>query len=355
VSTHQIPGIKIVSIGGGSGLARLLQGLKCFVRRSNRPPVEDVWSASIDTLTAVVTVTDDGGSSGRLREEFQILPPGDIRKCMVALSEDEHLMSRLFQYRFEGDGDLHGHSFGNLFLTALTNVTGDFLEAIRLSSEVLAIYGRILPSTMADVRLTAELENGASLFGESLIGRSPARIKHISIFPEACEPLPETLQAIDNADIITLGPGSLYTSVLPNLLVKGIPEAIQRSRATKIYVANIMTQLGETEGFSASDHLRAIVDHADSFFFDYALYNLTSISATQTEKYLEEGATQIICDLDNIRDYRVKIVVKDLLADDEKVRHDPLKLANAVFEIHFAGNGDGKPAHSSLGNAAGIL
>ena len=189
-----------------------------FVRPMSAPG-DWQYCHSIHELTAVVTVTDDGGSSGRLRDEFQMLPPGDIRKCLVALSEDERLMSRLFQYRFERGGELHGHSFGNLFLTALTSVTGDFLEAIRLSSEVLAIKGRILPSTMSDVHLVGELENGASLFGESLIGRSPVRIRKIAIFPEACDPLPETLEAIAKADVITLGPGSLYTSLLPNLLV----------------------------------------------------------------------------------------------------------------------------------------
>ncbi len=235
--------IKIVSIGGGTGLSRLLAGLKQFVASTDlcaarpRHAGSAVTSPSllIDQLTAVVTVTDDGGSSGRLREEFQILPPGDIRKCMLALSEDELLMSKLFHYRFSGVGDLSGHSFGNLFLTALTGVTGDFLEAIRLCSEVLAIKGRILPSTVADVRLVAEMEDGDAVLGESLIGRVPKRIRKISIFPEASEPLPETLEAIDGADIITLGPGSLFTSLLPNLLVKGIPEALpalEPSRST---------------------------------------------------------------------------------------------------------------------------
>ena len=289
-----------------------------------------------------MTVTDDGGSSGRLREEFQILPPGDIRNCMVALAEDERLLTRLFQYRFESDGDLSGHSFGNLFLTALTNVTGDFLEAIRLSTEVLAIQGRILPSTMSDVRLIAELENGASIYGESLIGRSPVRIKRVAIYPESCDPLPETLEAIAEAEIITMGPGSLYTSLLPSLLVRGIPEAIRKSSATKVYIANIMTQPGETLGFSASDHLKAIQEHISDFPFDYVLCNHTPVSPLQRQNYLEEQAMQIETDLERMKAFGVRIVLKDLLAVDEKVRHDPVKLAQAIFELHNAAR------HSSL-------
>jgi len=244
------------------------------------------------------------------------------------------LMSRLFQYRFERGGELHGHSFGNLFLTALTSVTGDFLEAIRLSSEVLAIKGRILPSTMADVHLVGELENGALLFGESLIGRSPVRIRKIAVFPEGCDPLPETLEAIAKADVITLGPGSLYTSLLPNLLVNGIPEAIRQSSAVKIYIGNIMTQPGETVGFSAADHLRAVIEHCADFLFDYFLCNLTPISASQKEKYLAESAVQIDIDIEEIARLGALVVFKDLLAvDHDKVRHDPLKLSQAVFEL----------------------
>jgi uncharacterized cofD-like protein len=263
-----------------------------------------------------------------------MLPPGDIRKCLVALSEDEGLMSKLFQFRFESAGDLRGHSFGNLFLTALTGVTGDFLEAIRLSSEVLAIKGRILPSTTADVHLVGELENGASLFGESLIGRSPARIRKIEIFPQSCDPLPETLEAISNADVITLGPGSLYTSLLPNLLVNGIPEAIGKSSALKIYIGNIMSQSGETSGFAASDHVKAIAEHCGVLPFDYFLCNQKPISETQRQNYLAENAVQIVNDIDTIGSFGVKVMLKDLLSDeDNKVRHDPLKLAHSIFEL----------------------
>jgi uncharacterized cofD-like protein len=246
-------------------------------------------------------------------------------------------MSKLFQYRFDSGGELQGHSFGNLFLTALAEVTGDFLEAIRLSSEVLAIKGRILPSTMADVHLVGELENGASLFGESLIGRSPLRIRKIAIFPDCCDPLPETLEAIANADIVTLGPGSLYTSLLPNLLVNGIPEAIAASSAVKIYVGNIMTQSSETTGFSASDHVRAIMEHCGRMPFEVFLCNSAPISEKQKMNYLAERAVQIENDLDAIQELGVCVMLKDLLSDEEhKVRHDPIKLSRAVFELLLA-------------------
>lgn len=326
--------INIVAIGGGTGLSQLLSGLKQFVQQGNTMLPVLPFSPVIHDLTAVVTVTDDGGSSGRLRDEFQMLPPGDIRKCLVALSEDELLMSKLFQYRFESGGELQGHSFGNLFLTALTAVTGDFLEAIRLSSEVLAIKGRILPSTMADVHLIGELDNGASLFGESLIGRSPSRIRKIGIFPDSCDPLPETLEAIAKADVITLGPGSLYTSLLPNLLINGIPQAIRESTAVRIYVGNIMTQSGETLGFAASDHLKAIAEHCGDLPFDYFLCNLTPISDEQRKSYLAENAVQIDSDIDAIGRLGISVRLTDLLSnEDDKVRHDPLKLARAIFEL----------------------
>jgi uncharacterized cofD-like protein len=334
--------INIVSIGGGTGLARLLLGLKKFVQKGNHPaPTPSSFfsfeiAPKIQDLTALVTVSDDGGSSGRLRQEYQILPPGDIRKCLVALSEDELLMSRLFQYRFEGAGGLQGHSFGNLILTAMTNVTGDFLEAIKLSSEVLAIKGRILPATMADVRLIAHLENGAVLFGESLIGRTPIRIQKISLLPEDCQPLPETVEALRAADIITLGPGSLFTSLLPNLLVRGIHEAIENSSATKILVMNIMTQIGETVGYKASDHLQAVQSHCGRDLFDCVLCNRTPISEVQRQKYAAEEATQIVNDFEAMGQHQVKIILRDLLSEDEKVRHDPLKLSRAIFEIWWA-------------------
>lgn len=326
--------LRIVSIGGGSGLARLLQGLKQFVVKPGHHSANQPQSQVIADLTGIVTVTDDGGSSGRLRHEFQILPPGDIRKCLVALSEDELLMSRLFQYRFPGEGDLQGHSFGNLFLTALANVTGDFVEAIRLSSEVLAIKGRILPATTEDVRLIARLENGACIFGEHLIGRTPIRISQISILPESPAALPETLEAIAEADILTLGPGSLFTSLLPSLLVQGIPQAIRASRARKLLIMNIMTQAGETLDFTASDHLDTIRDHCGEELFEAVICNQTAISEIHRRKYADEDAAQIELDLERMKTHDMEIVLKDLLAEDEKVRHDPVKLARTIFEFY---------------------
>src|SRR5579872_1108366 len=249
--------LRIVAIGGGTGLSALLQGLKRYAQEPRQAEI-----------TAVVTVTDDGGSSGRLRREFEVLPPGDIRNCMVALSEDEGLLARLFQYRFSTGKGLKGHSFGNLFLTALTNLTGDFAQAVKLSSEVLASLGRIYPSTAANVTLEAELENGRIVTGETRISKSRARIHRIRLAPRVCKPLPETLEAIAQADLITFGPGSLFTSLIPNLLVQGIPEAIRRSRAMKAYFVNLMWQPGETIGFRASDHVEALLRHAGKPFLD---------------------------------------------------------------------------------------
>ena len=328
------PSLRIVSIGGGTGLSRLLSGLKHFVRSADSRPAPP--ALAIEQLTAVVTVTDDGGSSGRLRQEFQILPPSDIRKCMLALSEDELLMSRLFHYRFSGAGDLSGHSFGNLFLTALTEVTGDFLEAIRLCSEVLGIKGRILPSSGADLRLAAEMENGDRVSGESSIGRVPERIRKISLFPESPESLPETLEAIQAADIITLGPGSLFTSLLPNLLVRGIPEAIAGSQALKIYVGNIMTQGGETPGFTMADHLQAVCRHLGHFPLDVVLCNHSPIPDRQQARYRAENAEPVQIDFEALSRFGVRVLSRDLLARDEMVRHDPHKLALAIFDVHVA-------------------
>src|SRR5689334_14559835 len=219
-------GLRLVAIGGGTGLSTLLSGLKQHVSRNT---TNEPW---LDSLSAIVTVSDDGGSSGRLREELQMLPPGDIRNCMIALSEDSNLLSHLFRYRFGGAGDLAGHSFGNLFLAALTEVTGDFVEAVRLSSEVLASKGHIFPATTSDVRLVAELEDGREVHGESQITGARSRIRHLRLVPDECLPLPEALAAIRAADVITIGPGSLYTSIIPNLIVSSVAEAIGNAGAT---------------------------------------------------------------------------------------------------------------------------
>src|SRR6266581_921134 len=262
---QRAPGARVVAIGGGTGLSMLLRGLKHYVARrrqeSERHPIVD--------LAAIVTVSDDGGSSGRLRREYSVLPPGDIRNCMVALSQDEALLGRLFQYRFHSGSGLRGHSFGNLFLTALTHVTGDFAEAVRVSSEVLAIRGRIFPSTNQLVSLEAALENGKVIAGETRIGATRARIRRVHLVPRRVKPLPEVLEAIAAADLILLGPGSLFTSIIPNLLVSGVAEAIEKSRATRVYIANLMTQPGETLGYTLVDHVRAIHQHTGRKIIDY--------------------------------------------------------------------------------------
>src|SRR5438552_18013357 len=229
----EISGQQLVAIRGGTGLSTLLAGLKQLVGKRK----EETW---IDSLSAIVTVSDDGGSSGRLRDELQMLPPGDIRNCMIALSEDSTLLSRLFRHRFRGSGDLGGHSFGNLFLAALTDVTGDFVEAVRLSSEVLASKGHIFPATTNDVRLVAELEDGREVHGEPQITAAGSRLRRLRLVPDECLPFPEALAAIRSADIVTLGPGSLYTSIIPNLLVSSVADAIGDARATKVFIANLM-------------------------------------------------------------------------------------------------------------------
>jgi uncharacterized cofD-like protein len=314
--------LRIVAIGGGTGLSTLLHGLKRYA--------QDPQEAEI---TAVVTVTDDGGSSGRLRREFEVLPPGDIRNCMVALSGDEGLLSKLFQYRFSEGKGLKGHSFGNLFLTALTNLTGDFAQAVKVSSEVLASLGRIYPATEANVTLEAELENGRIVTGESKISKSRSPIKWIRLRPHVCKPLPETLEAIQRADLITFGPGSLFTSVIPNVLVQGIPRAIRRSRALKAYFVNLMWQPGETTGFRASDHVAAINRHAGGNLFDVAVVNTRGITVRQRRKYAAEQAQSVMNDVDRLSAMGLQVVAADLLAEGEIVRHDSRVAAEIAMDL----------------------
>src|SRR6266702_766927 len=290
--------LRVVAIGGGTGLSTLLRGLKRYVaapdRRKNRrsdrvedqanPPVVACPDSqcAISELSAVVTVTDDGGSSGRLREDFKMLPPGDIRNCMVALSEDEHLLSKLFKYRFN-QGELEGHSFGNLFVAALSHITGDFAQAVQMSSQILATRGRIFPATNSDVTLAARMDDGSLVRGETSITASTHRILELMLSPADAQPLPGALEAIANADLITFGPVSLYTSLITNLLVRGIPEAIAASRATRVYVGNLMTQANESLGLTASQHIEKILQHcglARQPIFDYALINTAPISPT---------------------------------------------------------------------------
>jgi uncharacterized cofD-like protein len=313
---------RIVAIGGGTGLSTLLHGLKRYAAEPRE--VE---------ITAVVTVTDDGGSSGRLRREFDVLPPGDIRNCMVALSEDEALMSRLFQYRFSEGRGLKGHSFGNLFLTALTNLTGDFAQAVKVSTEVLASLGRIYPATNTNVVLEAELEDGSIVKGETRIGKSRSRIQRIQLQPRHCQPLPETLAAIEDADLITLGPGSLFTSLIPNLLVDGIAPAIQRSRALKAYFVNLMWQPGETIGFRASDHVEAIHGHAGKRFLDVAVVNTRAVSTRQRRKYAAQKVRPVLNDVERLEEMGLQVMNADLLASGESVRHDPRASAEVALQL----------------------
>jgi uncharacterized cofD-like protein len=322
--------MKVVSIGGGTGLSALLRGLKHHVHERTRPAR---LKPAISRLTAVVTVTDEGGSSGRLRSEFGILPPGDIRNCLVALAEDEELFTRVFSYRFSNGRGLRGHSLGNLLLTALTHLTNDFALAVKVSSEVLAIRGEIYPSTLADVRLRARLEGGGAVAGESRITRTRVPIERLEIVPARCRPLPETLAAILEADLITIGPGSLYTSLIPNLLVHGIPQVIALSRARKVYICNLMTQPGETSHYSAADHLRALHAHAGSRLFDHVVLNTRALSPRLARKYAAERAEPVAYDLKGIRSLGVKPVLARLLDEHNVARHDSRRLAKLVLSL----------------------
>lgn len=322
-------GLRVVAIGGGTGLSTLLKGLKQYVagpgRRSEDP--------SIVELCGVVTVSDDGGSSGRLRKELNMLPPGDVRNCIVALSEDEALLARLFQHRFEKSGDLSGHSFGNLFLAALTSLTGDFGEAVRLSSEILATRGHIFPSTTANIELEALMQDGTRVRGETRITASKGRIEELILIPSDPPPLPQTLDAIARADLITIGPGSLFTSLIPNLLVRGMSQAIRDSHATKVFVCNLMTQANESLGRTAADHIRALNDHAGGPIFDFALINRTPVSDDVKAKYALEGASQIVGDLEAIESLGVCPLLGDYLSEHGVARHNTQNAAKDLLEL----------------------
>lgn len=329
-------GIRVVAIGGGTGLSTLLKGLKHFVGQQPDSRPEDVFIAD---LTAVVTVSDDGGSSGRLRKEFKILPPGDIRNCIVALSDEEPLLSRLFQYRFKGNSALDGHSFGNLFLTALTNVTGDFAEAVRLSAQILSTRGHIYPATTSNVELEALMDDGSRVRGETRITHSKGRIRRLQLIPADVEPLPQTLRAIAEADLITLGPGSLFTSLIPNVLVRGIADAIARSRAVKVYVCNLMTQANESLGLTASQHIKAIYDHAGRPLFDYAIINTAQASPAMRAKYALEAATQVVFDRAAVESLGVKPVTGHHMLEEHGVaRHATERVALDLLNLFLEGS-----------------
>lgn len=319
--------MRIVALGGGTGLSTVLRGLKEFVAKRKK----DRLRHPIADLAAVVTVTDDGGSSGRLRREYRVLPPGDIRNCMVALSKDELLLGRLFQYRFPAGRGLAGHSFGNLFLTALTNVTGDFPEAVRVSAQVLAIRGRIFPSTAQNVTLKAELEGGKIVGGETNISRSRRRIRRVLLVPRRVHPVPEVIEAIQAADLILIGPGSLYTSIIPNLLVHGVVKAIVESRATCIYIANLMTQPGETQHYSVADHVRAIYEHTRKGLFDFVVINRTPASARLLRRYGAQDAEPVQPSFDELDRMGLRYITSDLLHQDGVIRHDQARLAGLLL------------------------
>ena len=408
---HQ-PSLRVVAIGGGTGLSTLLRGLKRFVpapaasRRASDVPRSRAAFASeprsavpqthtnrraewispalpciIRDLAAVVTVTDDGGSSGRLREDLKMLPPGDVRNCMVALSEDEHLLAKLFQYRFD-QGDLDGHSFGNLFVAALSEITGDFAQAVQMSSQILATRGRIYPATNTNVTLAARMDDGSIVRGETSITASPHRILELMLEPAGVEPLPGTLDAIANADLVTLGPGSLYTSLITNLLVRSIPEALAATKATRVFVCNLMTQANESLGLTAAQHIEKILQHCQNQagsppnldrhsdpaqapraegsefprakvchserseesshlpypkLFDYALINTAPISPTLLAQYAREGQTPIEPDLDRIRALGVEPIPGNFVHEGSVLRHDPDRVTEALLKLALAG------------------
>lgn len=306
---------RIVAIGGGTGLATVLRGLK----------------SCNCAITAIVTVTDDGGSSGRLRRDMGMLPPGDIRNCIVALASAEPDMAALFNHRFSR-GELKGHSFGNLFLAAMTEMTGDFQLAVRTMSRILAVRGKVLPATLWDVTLRAEFEDGTTAFGEASIVEARKTIKRISLVPENPEALEEAVSEIEKADAIVIGPGSLYTSIIPNLLVPGIRAAIQSSTGTKMYVCNVMTQPGETDGFTAYDHVTAIQEHAGDLF-SYVLVNTAMAPEELARKYSSEGRYPVVPDTNRLESLGYRVIAEDYLAAGDLARHDPAKLAETIIRL----------------------
>lgn len=327
-------GLRVVAIGGGTGLSTLLKGLKHFVPAPGESRKD---GAFISRLSAVVTVTDDGGSSGRLRKDFNIPPPGDIRNCIVALSEDEALLSRLFQFRFPRKSGLEGHNFGNLFLTALHQMTGDFTRAVELSSAVLKTKGSIFPASQANVSLEALMDDGSIVRGETLITASERRVRELRLVPPNVEPLPEAMTAIEHADLITIGPGSLFTSLISPLLVPGIPEAIAASRAVKIFVCNLMTEANESVGLDAAGHVEAIYRHAGRPLFDYALVNTRPVSAELAAEYAKEGAGPVDASVAALKKLGVVPVLGDFLEEAGTARHATARVAAALVRLAKAG------------------
>jgi uncharacterized cofD-like protein len=309
---------RVVIIGGGTGLPVLLRGLKQY-------PVD---------ITAIVTVADDGGSSGRIREDLQIPPPGDIRNVLAALSDVEPLVEEMFQHRFKTSNELSGHSLGNLILAAMTSITGNFVHAIQEMSKVLNVRGKVLPAANQNVVLHAEMEDGTVVSGESKIPFSGKRIHRVFLSPEKIKPLPETLLAIKQADLIVMGPGSLYTSILPNLLVPGLGEEVCKANGKKVYICNLMTQAGETHDFTASDHVKAIYDHMGACFIDMILVNNENIPENVQLRYHEELAKPVIYDMDRLEALGLKVIQGEIVSHEKDViRHDTKKVAEILFNI----------------------
>jgi uncharacterized cofD-like protein len=322
--------LRVVAIGGGTGLSTLLRGLKGHVTAPNQPAQE---TGLIADLAAVVTVTDDGGSSGRLRRAFNMLPPGDLRNCMVALSTEEDLLAQLFAHRFSRGDSLKGHNFGNLFVAALTEITGDFAHAIQLASKILATRGRIYPVTTANATLVARMDDGSQVRGETKITASSKRIKELMLDPPDAAPLPETLEAIDRADLITVGPGSLYTSLICNLLVQGIPAALARARGVRVYICNLMTEANESLGLTASEHIERIYEHTGAPIFDYALVNTRAFSPETLARYADEGASPIEADIDRIEALGVRCIAGDFASEGNVVRHAAGRVTGALLAL----------------------
>jgi uncharacterized cofD-like protein len=321
--------LHVVAIGGGTGLSTLLRGLCGHVSAPGQP-------AEIADLAAVVTVTDDGGSSGRLRKEFNMLPPGDLRNCMVALSQEGDLLAKLFAHRFRSGDGLEGHNFGNLFVAALTEITGDFGHAVQLASKILATRGKIYPVTTANATLIARMEDGSLVRGETSITASKLRIAELLLDPPDAAALPETLHAIERADLITVGPGSLYTSLITNLLVQGIPEALAQARGLRVYVCNLMTQANESLGLSAAEHIERIYEHTRAPIFDYALVNTAPFSAETLARYAVENASPILADIERIEAMGVRCIAGDFASEGNVVRHAAGRVTGALLALGHA-------------------
>jgi uncharacterized cofD-like protein len=352
-STEQeVSGLRVAAIGGGTGLSTLLRGLK---RHVPPPPASVAYAhgwehfpCTIQDLTGIVTVSDDGGSSGRLRKDMNMLPPGDLRNCMVALSEDEHLLSRLFQYRFGAGQGLEGHNLGNLLLAGLADITGDFALAVKMSSQILATRGHLYPATTANVTLTAQMEDGSIVRGETRITASHQRIVQLRMEPATAQALPEAVDAIQQADLITVGPGSLYTSLITNMLVVGIPEALARASGVRVFVCNLMTQANESLGLSASQHIERIYDHAHAPIFDYALVNTAPISPALQQRYAAQGATPIEPDIARMEALGVQCIPGNFVFEGDVLRHNADRVTETL--LHLAMEHGPRSANRPQGN-----